>query len=101
MRLRPDQTRFIVRRLRERLGADSSIWLFGSRLDDALRGGDVDLLVECDLAPPRLQLAMARQEIEDALQLPVDLVLRQRGTTLTPFQSIAMSQAVARAGLAS
>ena len=95
MRLKPEQTRLIVGRLRARLGADSQVWLFGSRVDDDRRGGDIDLLVECDTPPPRLDVAMVRQAIEDELQIPVDLLVKQRGKVPTAFQSIAMANAVA------
>ncbi len=47
MRLTPEQTRAIVAAATELAGADACVRLFGSRLDDGLKGGDIDLLVEC------------------------------------------------------
>ncbi len=47
MRLTPEQNRAIVSAAAELAGADASVRLFGSRIDDDLRGGDIDLLVEC------------------------------------------------------
>jgi predicted nucleotidyltransferase len=34
------------------LGPQSKVWLFGSRVDDGRRGGDIDLLVETEAALP-------------------------------------------------
>jgi predicted nucleotidyltransferase len=46
MRLSSDQIRTIGQVVAEFAGADASVRLFGSRADDAARGGDIDLLVE-------------------------------------------------------
>ncbi len=50
MRLTDNQTRIIRELVREVAGNRSSVRVFGSRLDDAAHGGDIDLLVE--LAEP-------------------------------------------------
>lgn len=47
MRLSPDQVHAIVAATRELAGSDARVRLFGSRTNDQLRGGDIDLLVEC------------------------------------------------------
>lgn len=47
MRLTPEQTRTIVAAAAELAGDDARVSLFGSRVDDTLQGGDIDLLVEC------------------------------------------------------
>ena len=39
--------RVIVAAETELAGADACVGLFGSRLDDSLQGGDIDLPVEC------------------------------------------------------
>ena len=45
MRLTPDQADAIRQRIRSQMGQQSRIWLFGSRVDDSAKGGDIDLLV--------------------------------------------------------
>jgi predicted nucleotidyltransferase len=47
MRLTAEQSSVIVVTTRELAGVDASVRLFGSLLNDQLRGGDIDLLVEC------------------------------------------------------
>lgn len=47
MRLSPADRQAIVRATAKVAGADTRVLLFGSRTDDSLRGGDIDLLVEC------------------------------------------------------
>ncbi len=46
MRLSDADIAVIRALVRTRFGQDSRIWLFGSRLDDNARGGDIDLYVE-------------------------------------------------------
>jgi len=46
MRLTPEQIDLIRAIVAELAGSDANVRLFGSRIDDSARGGDVDLLVE-------------------------------------------------------
>lgn len=80
MRLSPAQAEVILRCVRQQYGADAIVMLFGSRLDDAARGGDVDLLVDTAGPPTLRQRALATLALEQALLLPVDILARQRGT---------------------
>ena len=52
MRLTPDQAQITKSTVARVLGTKSRVWLFGSRVDDDLRGGDIDLLVETDAEFP-------------------------------------------------
>ena len=51
MRLTPDQAEAVRRRIRSQLGQQSRIWLFGSRVDDQRRGGDVNAIKLLDYPP--------------------------------------------------
>lgn len=46
MRLTPDQQAAIRTAATEAFGGAVGVWLFGSRVDDDKRGGDIDLLIE-------------------------------------------------------
>lgn len=46
MRLTEAQIQAIRRLVHRFAGSKAQIWVFGSRLDDTMRGGDLDLMVE-------------------------------------------------------
>jgi predicted nucleotidyltransferase len=50
MRLSTDQIQAIRQAATAAFGQGTAVWLFGSRVDDAKKGGDIDLLV-CPQAP--------------------------------------------------
>jgi len=93
MRLNDDQARAILHCVRQQFGADAHLKLFGPRLDDSSRGGDVDLLVETAAAPTLHQRALATMALERALNLPVDSVAVQRGHPGSAFARIARATA--------
>jgi hypothetical protein len=46
MRLSPQQQHEIKRLTQDIFGRDSTVTLFGSRVDDSRRGGDIDLFIQ-------------------------------------------------------
>ena len=70
MRLSSAQTRVFPHCVREQLGADASVMLFGSRLHDDARGADVDLLVESAAPATLRQRVWVTMALEKALALP-------------------------------
>ena len=76
MRISPDQTHIICKQIHQHLGSSATIWLFGSRVNDHKKGGDVDLYVE---ASPHALLDEIRCkiELEEILDMPVDLIVRR------------------------
>jgi uncharacterized protein len=93
MRLTPDQAQAIRQRIRSHMGTHARIWLFGSRVDDSRRGGDVDLYVEPETAPDLVARLRCRRELAEALDLNVDLIVQQPGHDL-PIYRIAKSTGV-------
>ena len=94
MRITPQQISIIVQTTRSIAGQDADVWLYGSRVSDSRRGGDVDLLIESAQAVTVLQRARIKVELEQALQLPFDVLATGRDTQDTPFVCIARANAV-------
>ena len=78
MRLTDKERRAIKAAVRKHFGEEARVLLFGSRADDAKRGGDIDLLVEVPgttsgLIPAKLktmadiQIAIGDQKIDIVL----------------------------------
>lgn len=70
------------------------IYVFGSRLNDYARGGDLDLLLESKTRLSLLQRAQLKLALEARLAMPVDIVSMERGVAQTAFQIIAHRQGV-------
>lgn len=94
MRLTDQQTRLIVETVDLVAGADVDVYLFGSRLDDGAKGGDVDLFLEAERPVSFVQRANLKWRLEALLGLPVDVVCQTRRAEASPFQAIAKSRAV-------
>jgi predicted nucleotidyltransferase len=90
MRLSLYQSQLIRKQINQYLGNSATIWLFGSRIDDHKKGGDVDLYVE---APPHRLLDEIRCKIklEENLDMPVDLIVREQADS-SLIAGIAKSQ---------
>jgi len=82
MRLTPDQQAAIRSAVAETFGDAARVWLFGSRVDDKKRGGDIDLLIvtsQSDVAAivraelaflTKLQMKLGEQKIDVLVDYP-------------------------------
>jgi predicted nucleotidyltransferase len=95
MRLTPDQAHAIVTATRELAGPDASVRLFGSRLHDELKGGDIDLLIECPqpVERPVWLAAQITARLQRALgDRKIDVLLIDPTTPLEPVHRAAQTE---------
>jgi predicted nucleotidyltransferase len=79
-----DQQRSIIRStVAETFGAGASVWLFGSRVDDTARGGDIDLYIEPvsgnaeELVDAKLRFLVTMHKVLG--EQKIDVVIRRAG----------------------
>lgn len=97
MRLDSAAIATIKREVADTLGGDARVRLFGSRLDDTRKGGDVDLLVELDRPIDRAVLTASTLEARLILALggrKVDVVLAAPNLAEQPIHRIARAEGV-------
>ena len=96
MRLLPREVEAIRAAVREVVGPTARILLFGSRVRDDLKGGDIDLFVEVE--PGQASIAneqRLRDRIAPAVEdLRTDVILHERGAAFTPLERIALRDGV-------
>lgn len=93
MRLTPAQQQCILQATRQSFGDEAKVWLFGSRVDDERRGGDVDLYVETSQANTLMSALSCKITLEEKLDLHVDLVVNDPKKN-NPIYQIAKKQGV-------
>lgn len=91
MRLAPEEIDLIKAAAAEAFGPTAVVRLFGSRVDDALDGGDVDLHVEVEPAPDAEdRLWLLRSVLWRRLPYDkIDVLISRRGGTPRGFERIA------------
>lgn len=97
MRLTPSQIDLIRSTAQQLLGAHAQVTLFGSRLDDHRKGGDVDLMVEVPNAieDPAVLSARLASRVSRAMQgRKVDVVLKAPNLLVQPIHQIASQTGV-------
>lgn len=97
MRLSQEHIRALKRLAEEEAGPSARLRLFGSRLDDAARGGDVDLLLELDapVAHPAPLIARLAARASRAMGgRKVDVLLLAPNLMRQPIHDIAQRQGV-------
>jgi predicted nucleotidyltransferase len=94
VRLTFHQREGILRIIREQLGDDVAVWLYGSRTADDRRGGDVDLLVQSPAIVDVRTQAILHDRLERELSLPVDISFIDPQRGMSRFQRIAAVNAI-------
>jgi len=88
MRLTTEQIRIIKLAVSKIIDAESDVWLFGSRVDDTKRGGDIDFFIETAQIVPNRISALCR--LEGALVMglgdrKIDVLLKDARTVDAPI----------------
>ncbi|MGZ8256391.1 MAG: nucleotidyltransferase domain-containing protein [Gallionella sp.] len=99
MRLSDTQRSIIRSSVAQNFGADAVVWLFGSRVDDSQRGGDIDLYIEsasdnaAQLIDAKLNLLVALQQ--QLGEQKIDVVIRRANSTADlPIYQIAKATGI-------
>ena len=91
MRLTKQQINSLLSAAHQAFGDNADIWLFGSRVDDSKRGGDIDLYIETDLETGTVaaKLTMRRLIWDLFGDQKIDILVRSRKHDPSPLHEIA------------
>jgi predicted nucleotidyltransferase len=92
MRLTPAQIHTIKSTAQAVLGEGVQVTLFGSRVHDQQKGGDVDLYVETT-QPDLMKKIRCKVSLQDQLDMPVDLIVKPFGDR-SPIALIAKQEGI-------
>lgn len=99
MRLTQQEIQIIKSSVREVMGEQASVWLFGSRVDDTKRGGDIDLFVEANLSNPLSRVRKKSQlwaKLQHRLgEQRIDIIL----AAAKPEEQLVIEQAARKSGI--
>lgn len=97
MRLSAEQI-IAIRKSASQLAGDAArVWLFGSRVRDHERGGDVDLMLEVDQVvpdPAHLAAQLAAQVSRGMHGRKVDVLIKAPNLMHLPIHAIALAEGV-------
>ncbi len=91
MRLTKQQISCLMSATHRAFGDNAEIWVFGSRVDDTKKGGDIDLYIETDLEK---NIVMAKLNMRCLISdffgdQKIDILVRSRTKGLSPIHEIA------------
>lgn len=97
MRLTEKQTRVIKEEVGRIFGPDAPVWLFGSRVDDNARGGDIDLMIEADLDPEqalKMEMRLYNRLIRRLGEQRIDIIIHRTASPALPIHEAALTTGI-------
>lgn len=97
MRLTQLQQMQLKRITQEVCGSDATLFLFGSRLDDMKKGGDIDLLIKINHFVSNPALIAAKIQAKAMLSLgeqKFDVLIQAPNLESLPIHEVALAQGV-------
>jgi uncharacterized protein len=83
-----------IKRMFDQLDPLGTVYLYGSRADDARKGGDIDIYFEATQALPLKQQAQIQYNLSASIDCKVDLLVKNPNQNDTPFYQIARAGVV-------
>ncbi|HAL37591.1 MAG TPA: DNA polymerase III subunit beta [Polaromonas sp.] len=97
MRLSSEQVAAIRRDVSLIAGDAARVWLFGSRVHDDARGGDIDLLLELNVPvaePAQLSAQLAARVSRSIYGRKVDVLVQAPNLLRLPIHAIALAEGI-------
>lgn len=97
MRITSEQASHIKQSVNQVFGEQASVWLFGSRVNDNAKGGDVDLLIKTEtplIDPAILAARVAVKVMRLQNGRKVDVVVQAPNSTPQPIFDIATQKGI-------
>lgn len=97
MRLSENQRAIICEEFEEVFGRDATLLLFGSRLNDNVRGGDIDLHIDADGSPSQLlekELALYARLQRRLGERRIDIIVHNKKAPLRPIDKHAQETGI-------
>lgn len=97
MRLSENQRAIICEEFEQIFGEDATLRLFGSRLDDNIRGGDIDLHIDAEGSPSQLlkkELALYARLQRRLGERRIDIIVHNKKAPLRPIDKHAQETGV-------
>lgn len=96
MRISPFQKEIILEGVEKFCGNDARVWLFGSRVNDLKRGGDIDLYIEVS---PKISVFEAKLRLLSFFEIKfgeqkIDILIRVQDQKATAMHEIAKSSGI-------
>lgn len=93
MRLTKLQIDCLIEATHSAFGNSADIWLFGSRVDDTKKGGDIDLYIETDLESGTVTAKLKMRQLIWPVfgEQKIDILVRSRKKDPSPLHEIAKS----------
>ena len=81
-----DESAHSICSLVQQICGKSEVWLFGSRVDDRKRGGDIDLYIETGREIPMMDRLRLMSKLQRAIGLrKIDVVIRMPNSVVRPI----------------
>jgi len=95
MRLKKEEQNSIVALARLHFGESVNVYLFGSRVDDDRKGGDIDLLIEADHEVKlETQIEFLNSIRKEVTERKVDLIVQAPGRESSSIAKTAKTRGV-------